>query len=154
MTTNNDYLIYDQTTTSDNFTYHDYRYIPSQPTSTANNISITYPQYYQSADGTSIIDRFEQIEMVEKAKLNLGLEDFCIFNEGNKYLFLTLKEMELFRKYNFKDKQLDNSLEFDNMLIAINLKMCKLFLNLTKIEYDTIEDLRKDYLVLKLSGIE
>lgn len=111
----------------------------------------------------SVREQIADAKATDELKVEHGLEEFHIVLEHDlsdwldnpaAYLFLTRAEMECAKRYGIQAREVSSPEEFNAMLCAIEDKNAKLTLSVSGETYETIEDLRKDYLVLKLAGVE
>ena len=128
----------------------DIRDIPyAYPNTSSSSISIK--DIYGFSDG--IDEKIRFIKEVEALKIEHKVEDFHIIFDG-KYFFITEQEMDLLKKYSVSFTEIADMHSFNIMLKRLQEKTHKAVLTLSGGEYTDLEDLRKDYLVLKLSGID
>ena len=127
--------------------------------------TITYPsinniQYQFYPEPKTITEQLNDIKELEALKEEHGLENFHIAIEHNntilspKYVFLTDNEMSFLKKYSIPINEIKDTISFTLMLAAIENKTASLKLAGTCELYETLEDLRKDHLVLKLACIK
>lgn len=132
-------------------------YAPQTQTGTSTWITQDTFKYDPPVD---ITEHLANIKAVEELKKEHKLEDFHIAVENPstyfqaKYVFLTDTEMAFLKKYSIPVNEIKDPYNFNTMLDNIKNKSAKLVLAGTCEAYDNLDDLRKDHLILKLSGIK
>lgn len=161
---NNQYQFAQQTVNSNNLgnwqfiTPSTSNTITTSGTTLTPNYGYTIPSAYTTYGfnnhNKSVYERLQDLKTVEKLKKDYGLEDFHIIfdyhNLAPEYVFLTEEEMVYFKKYSVGIKEVMDPYEFDAMMAS---KSYVFVLGSTGEKYKDIEELRKDYMVLKLAGI-
>lgn len=104
----------------------------------------------------SLKEQIQELKKLEDLKFKYKVQDFHIVLDvlSFNYLFLTNSEVELLDKYKIPDNEIQTAMLFEGMLTCLEKKLAKAILICSDTEYDNLEDLVKDYLVLKISGVE